>query len=55
MLYNIRIEYRDGSVVKFNRKSRIKPTNAHKLNDQIFNENNGWDTIKEISSIPVCS
>ena len=55
MLYSICIEYRDGSVVKFNRRSRIKPTNAHKLHDQIFNENNGWDTIKEVSSIPVYS
>jgi len=55
MLYNIRVEYRDGSVVKFDRRSRIKPINAYKLNDQIINEYDGWDTIKEVTSIPVYS
>ena len=52
MRYNIRVEYRDGEVVTFERKSNIKPINAHKLNDQIFHQLNGWDTIKEITSEP---
>ena len=52
MKYNIRIEYRDGEVITFDRISRIKPINAHKLNDKIFHEFNGWDTIKEITSSP---
>jgi hypothetical protein len=52
MLYNIRIEYKDGQVIKFDRKSNIKPLNAHKLNDKLFHEFDGWDTIKEISSFP---
>ena len=49
-LYNIRIEFKDGSVVNLQRKSRIKPINAHKLNDKIFHEFDGWNTIKEVSS-----
>ena len=52
MLYSIRIEYRDGQVTRFDRKSNIKPLNAHKLNDKLFHEFNGWDTIKEITSTP---
>jgi len=55
MNYNIRIEFRNGQVTKFDRKSNIKPLNAHKLNDKIFHEYHGWDTIKEITSIPVYS
>ncbi len=53
MLYNIRIEYRDGLVTEFNRRSNIKPTNSYKLNDKIFHELNGWDIIKEITSTPI--
>ena len=52
MKYSIRVEYRNGEVMTFERKSRIKPINAHKLNDKIFHELNGWDTIKEITSTP---
>jgi len=53
MNYNIRIEFRDGTVEKFDRKSNIKPLNSHKLNDKIFHEYCGWDTIKEITSTPI--
>ena len=53
MKYNITVEYRDGKVITFEKKSRIKPINAHKLNDQIFHQLNGWDTIKEITSAPI--
>ncbi len=52
MNYSIRVEYRDGQVTTFDRKSNIKPINAHKLNDKLFHELNGWDTIKQITSIP---
>ena len=52
MLYNIRIELRDGDVMKFQRKSNIKPINSFKLNDKIANEifPREW---KEITSTPV--
>jgi len=52
MLYNIRVEFRDGTVEKFQRKSNIKPFNGDKLNDKIANEifPREW---KEITSIPV--
>ena len=53
MLYNIRVEYRDGNVQTFDRKSNISPVNAHKLNDKLFHELNGWDTIKEITATPI--
>ena len=52
MLYKIIVEYRDGQVTKFDKKSNIKPINAHKLNDKVFHELNGWDTIKQITSTP---
>ena len=52
MNYNIRIEFRDGQVTKFDRKSNIKPLNSHKLNDKIFHEYCGWDNIKEVTSTP---
>jgi len=52
MNYSIRVEYRDGQVTMFDRKSNIKPINAHKLNDKLFHELDGWDTIKEITSTP---
>jgi ATP-dependent RNA circularization protein (DNA/RNA ligase family) len=38
MLYNIRIEFMDGTVEKFQRRSNIKPLNSSKLNDKIANE-----------------
>ena len=52
MLYDIRIEFKDGTVEKFQRKSNIKPLNCTKLNDKISNEifPREW---KEISSKPV--
>lgn len=52
MLYDIRIEFRDGTVEKFQRKSNIKPINGVKLNDKIANEifPREW---KEITSKPV--
>ena len=53
MKYNIRVEYRDGNVLTFDRRSNIQPINAHKLNDKLFHELNGWDTIKEITSTPI--
>ena len=53
MIYTIRVEYRDGRVTQFERKSNIKPLNAHKLNDKVFHQLNGWDTIKEITSTPI--
>ena len=54
MIYNIRIEFEDGTVEKFDKKSIIKPINAFKLNDQIANKiyPREW---KEITSIPVYS
>ena len=54
MNYNIRIEFKDGTVEKFDKKSNIKPINAFKLNDQIANKiyPREW---KEITSIPVYS
>ncbi len=54
MNYNIRIEFRDGTVEKFDKKSNIKPINAFKLNDQIANKiyPREW---KEITLIPVYS
>ena len=52
MNYSIRVEYRDGQVTTFDRKSNIKPINAHKLNDKLFHELDGWDTIREITSTP---
>jgi len=52
MLYNIRIEYRDGTVEKFQRRSNIKPINCGKLNDKIANEIFPKDW-KEISSFPL--
>jgi hypothetical protein len=52
MIYDITIEFRDGTVDKFQRKSNIKPINSVKLNDKIANEifPREW---KEISSKPV--
>jgi hypothetical protein len=52
MLYNIRIEFMDGTVEKFQRKSNIKPINCDKLNDKIISQifPREW---KEVSSIPV--
>lgn len=52
MLYNIRIEYRDGTVEKFQRRSNIKPINCTKLNDKIANEIFPKDW-KVISSSPL--
>jgi len=54
MKYNIRIEFRDGIVEKFDKKSNIKPINVFKLHDQIVNKiyPREW---KEITSIPVYS
>jgi len=54
MKYNIRIEFKDGTVEKFDKKSNIKPINAFKLNDQIANKiyPREW---KEITLIPVYS
>jgi hypothetical protein len=52
MLYNIRVEFKDGTVEKFQRRSNIKPINSVKLNDKIANEifPRQW---KEISSQPL--
>jgi hypothetical protein len=52
MTYIIRIEFENGTVTKFVRKSNIKPTNSFKLNDKIANEifPQEW---KEITSTPV--
>ena len=52
MIYNIRIEFKDGTVEKFQTKSNIKPTNSFKLHDQIANQifPREW---KEITSKPV--
>ena len=52
MLYNIRIEFMDGTVTKFQRRSNIKPLNCVKLNDKIANEiyPREW---KEIKSQPL--
>ena len=54
MNYNIRIEFKDGTVEKFDKKSNIKPINVFKLHDQIANKiyPREW---KEIASIPVYS
>ena len=52
MKYDIRIEYKDGTVEKFQRKSNIKPINCVKLNDKIAEEIFPRDW-REISSIPV--
>ena len=52
MLYNIRIELLDGGVMKFQRRSSIKPINCVKLNEKIAKEifPQEW---KEITSTPV--
>ena len=52
MLYNITVEFKDGTVETFQRRSNIKPINSVKLNDKIANEifPREW---KEISSKPV--
>ena len=52
MIYNIRVEFRDGSVEKFQTKSNIKPLNCVKLNDKIAHSifPREW---KEITSTPV--
>ena len=52
MIYNIRIEFMDGTVEKFQTKSNISPRNCHKLNDKIISQifPREW---KEVSSIPV--
>jgi len=52
MLYNIRVEFFDGTVEKFQRKSNIKPINCVKLNDKIIREFFPRD-VREVSSIPV--
>ena len=52
MIYNIRVEFKNGTVENFQTKSNIKPTNSFKLNDKIADQifPREW---KEISSIPV--
>jgi ATP-dependent RNA circularization protein (DNA/RNA ligase family) len=52
MLYNIRVEFMDGTVTEFPRKSNIKPINSVKLNDKIAKQifPAQW---KEITSTPV--
>jgi hypothetical protein len=54
MIYDICIEFKDGTVEKFQTKSNIKPINCVKLNDKIANQifPREW---KEITSIPVYS
>ena len=54
MNYNIRIEFKDGTVEKFDKKSNIKPINVFKLHDQIANKIYPRE-LKEITSIPVYS
>lgn len=52
MIYDIRVEFKDGTVEKFQRKSNIKPINSFRLHDQIANQifPREW---KEICSNPV--
>lgn len=52
MLYNIRIEFKDGTVEEFQRRSNIKPINSFKLHDQIVKKifPREW---KEICSNPI--
>jgi hypothetical protein len=52
MIYNIRVEFKDGTVEEFQTKSNIKPSNCVKLNDKIADQifPREW---KEISSTPV--
>ena len=55
MLYNIEVKFKDGSVTKFDRKSKFKPDNVDRLHDRIYYEMPDYNSIKSITSIPVIS